>query len=836
MYYQLFLCTVAIFGSISTSHSDPLNQRAKEEQALPRDTSISASDDYDHLELLKLTEFRQRHRKTINGALCAAAFIRNGNKFTDCTVTEAPDGSVGREWCYVEVQLIGTGARDWDFCAGVVDYDVLRDKAESLSRLRAMELEYAVRSLATEEKRLDGTVSKFDEVCGNEGSNLSPEISRIEIAIRGIERAVDQLKVNSASLGTLANHLHTLEDEVAASRKSAINNRKNCSIIRGYDEYDKEPDGLRASYYDNPYFRGYPQGFMDHPNINIIWEDFVPISGIPHESFSVRIEGYLRIPTTDVYTFYLKSDCNIRFFMDDEVIMSQGLDPNSDGALGPIVTLPLDGRKTTNVFLKSNPVHLTGGKRYPIILEYSHQKVLKYFNSDIAKIILSWSSVNRDEEVIPPECFFKGSGQSNSVTVSGLKGEYYTLAILENGAQAFHGTPYFLIADVPTKLVGTRMIRMPTKPPEPTISCFISNDAFFYVAIPTNSPYIPTTEDGTPFEKTSDLISVYGVGNYCTTATTQNEFTLYLKRYNKGNVTINIPYITSAIVFITPSIVNGICRGDISVLRFKPTDKCVASSYNSDSNTCENGFGNGTEDEDANGWITKNGNTTGEFITRWFEEMIELRYFHFKPKGALKATTVTFTFPDGSSEDFDLSDQLRYEFGTYRMVDQLRIEIKNVEEIEEAESTTGGIFTLFGIECKDLYSNTTDQPSSIDISFCADGTCNNGSNVSIVDSGATQSVHHGLYYGWDKRAKSDQCSYNTDVTAEKVLQNMNGLLLYDNKWSVDAPSHGKYRIKITVANLCNDSPNTTLTINGYSVLSGERLDRGQTLTVGLYIP
>lgn len=27
--------------------------------------------------------------------LCAAAFVRNGNKFTDCTTTEAPDGSVG---------------------------------------------------------------------------------------------------------------------------------------------------------------------------------------------------------------------------------------------------------------------------------------------------------------------------------------------------------------------------------------------------------------------------------------------------------------------------------------------------------------------------------------------------------------------------------------------------------------------------------------------------------------------------------------------------------------------------------------------------------------------
>lgn len=54
----------------------------------------------------------------------------------------------GREWCYVEVQLVGVGFRDWDFCAGVVDYDVLRSKAKLLSQMKASELAHSVVQLS----------------------------------------------------------------------------------------------------------------------------------------------------------------------------------------------------------------------------------------------------------------------------------------------------------------------------------------------------------------------------------------------------------------------------------------------------------------------------------------------------------------------------------------------------------------------------------------------------------------------------------------------------------------------------------------------------------------
>lgn len=56
-------------------------------------------------QLQPLTQFRQQHRRTIDGRLCAAAFVQNRKAFTDCTAAANPAGESGRPWCYVESQV-----------------------------------------------------------------------------------------------------------------------------------------------------------------------------------------------------------------------------------------------------------------------------------------------------------------------------------------------------------------------------------------------------------------------------------------------------------------------------------------------------------------------------------------------------------------------------------------------------------------------------------------------------------------------------------------------------------------------------------------------------------
>ena len=62
-------------------------------------------------QLRPLTQFRQQHRKTIDGRLCAAAFVQDRKAFTDCSTSPNPTGESGRPWCYVESQVREHGSR-----------------------------------------------------------------------------------------------------------------------------------------------------------------------------------------------------------------------------------------------------------------------------------------------------------------------------------------------------------------------------------------------------------------------------------------------------------------------------------------------------------------------------------------------------------------------------------------------------------------------------------------------------------------------------------------------------------------------------------------------------
>ena len=61
--------------------------------------------DYNREMLQPLTKFRQQHRRTVNGRLCAAAFVQNRKAYTGCTNSANPLGESGRMWCYVEPQV-----------------------------------------------------------------------------------------------------------------------------------------------------------------------------------------------------------------------------------------------------------------------------------------------------------------------------------------------------------------------------------------------------------------------------------------------------------------------------------------------------------------------------------------------------------------------------------------------------------------------------------------------------------------------------------------------------------------------------------------------------------
>merc|ERR1712093_952785 len=78
-------------------------------------TAQAPDEGYSREQLQPLTQFRQQHRRTVDGRLCAAAFVQNRATFTGCTDSPSPRGDSGRPWCYAEAQL--TGGSSWNYCA-----------------------------------------------------------------------------------------------------------------------------------------------------------------------------------------------------------------------------------------------------------------------------------------------------------------------------------------------------------------------------------------------------------------------------------------------------------------------------------------------------------------------------------------------------------------------------------------------------------------------------------------------------------------------------------------------------------------------------------------------
>ena len=80
---------------------------------------------------LPKTPTQKRKRYTKDGRKCAENFVQDGKVYGDCTTSESPDGQIkNEEWCYVEAPE--KGAKQWDYCKPVMDWDKARQKAQEL--------------------------------------------------------------------------------------------------------------------------------------------------------------------------------------------------------------------------------------------------------------------------------------------------------------------------------------------------------------------------------------------------------------------------------------------------------------------------------------------------------------------------------------------------------------------------------------------------------------------------------------------------------------------------------------------------------------------------------
>lgn len=141
-------------------------------------------------ELQPLTQFRQQHRRTVDGRLCAAAFVQNRETFTGsprsssgfrggvpfylrfagCTDTPSPSGASGRPWCYTEAQLSQGGVQSWEYCAPVVDYDALRRESTKASPAKVSEVREYVGKLGKAQRAAEVALDMYQKQCASRPS------------------------------------------------------------------------------------------------------------------------------------------------------------------------------------------------------------------------------------------------------------------------------------------------------------------------------------------------------------------------------------------------------------------------------------------------------------------------------------------------------------------------------------------------------------------------------------------------------------------------------------------------------------------------------------------
>merc|ERR1712032_72763 len=124
---------------------------------------------YSREQLQPLAKFRQTHRRTVDGRLCAAAFVQNRQTYTGCADAPNPTGESGRPWCYVEAQLLGAngGAPAWNYCAPVVDYDAIRAEAKAVFDNKIDEVRGLAARLQKTQRAAEQALDLYEQHCSS---------------------------------------------------------------------------------------------------------------------------------------------------------------------------------------------------------------------------------------------------------------------------------------------------------------------------------------------------------------------------------------------------------------------------------------------------------------------------------------------------------------------------------------------------------------------------------------------------------------------------------------------------------------------------------------------
>lgn len=654
--------------------------------------------------LERITEFRQQHRKTLDGRLCASAFLHADQTYTDCTDAVSPDGTSGREWCYVEVQLLGKGTRDWDYCASAINYDKLRMQAKKVFEGKSVEADRLKERLSVLNSRVYSMVQKYDSVCGKKHELISSRIEKINEWLTKSEDSLAKIEEHSNNIEFTKNTIDKLQVDIRNETTSSKQAAENCETSPGY-ENEPISDGLRVSYFNSAFFEGIPVETKIDKNVNFIYHNRGPLDNISPYKYSIRYEGYLLAPHNGTYILTTQTDCAVRIFLNNKCILIHGFEEMEENEYTskPVRYSTTQEDKSEIIKKNSKPVELIGGEKHRIVIEVSHSSHLKFKNGESATFKLLWKSSRIDEQIIESHYFFSENVLPPS-RVSALNPEFFEIGLVHMNERAFKNNDDWIISKVPTKYIGLHLIRPEEKIPFDQFSLSINTGSNLFIAFSEKEtfPLSPTKDSLWKVLETDDVIEL-------STRSGWNKMRMKVKFIplkNKASLNFQVLNRNASFIMFTQQrkVLPTICSGEEEILS-DPSNKafkeCTESSALTSEFGCMSALSNLHMDKKFGVWRTLNG-SIGQFIQIFFTMPVQISKFRFKPRDDL------LTWPSEISLIFDDSEVLVPVLHTSNMyhntfqlehpviTTSVKVEIRDMFIRNEE---TGGSFEFLGNSC-----------------------------------------------------------------------------------------------------------------------------------------
>ncbi|GIX60935.1 PA14 domain-containing protein [Babesia caballi] len=395
-----------------------------------------------------LTQYRARPRRTLEGNLCASAFVEKNQIYTDCTREVAPDGTQDREWCYHESQLNGKLEKDWGFCAPPPNYERIR--AAVIGKIQekveqAGELKHA---LTKHRSLLLGMERRLTVFCGAGHRAIERSLLRLEEMLQDSDESLKSMR-------TLANEVVEIKNEMK---------RNECRYRSLQQQLPPDAsahlsDGLVGTYFGGHLLEFPAYGSRVDRELNFVFSDFMPVIGLDPHRFSATWHGFLRAPHSGNFVFTIDTHSYVRMELDGEEIVNNGLVRQGDAESGYRYMVDTMLRGAT---LTSQSQQLTGGRFYRIKIEFSHSQQYHH-RSEEAVLKLEWSSLRLPREVIKSYLYTKVVPAR--LAISHLSHSHFGVDTAMNGSLAFLDDGGAFLSDLSNDLVGANLVvtlRSPT--------------------------------------------------------------------------------------------------------------------------------------------------------------------------------------------------------------------------------------------------------------------------------------------------------------------------------------------------------------------------------------